>query len=248
MERKKQSLEEEDEEKSGTAVQKERKQEWNISFVCLFPLCHVLLPLILCHRRSHHVGKGSPPHSAVLIASWGAGLCGEEWWADQSSSLHTGTWLSSQMVSGSSSRKGGCDTQLHTVVWWCHRKGPRFGLVSHLVSSSTSEDMLIHLETYLYTNISAVLCAWGLSLHDHCCALVSHLEGAHQGLIHAHHAAGVVELAAVVGSREQSYQLSLGEELVTVFHHLGAWDTALRVRGGDAFKKTRGSKLHLFAF
>ena len=56
-------------------------------------------------------------------------------------------------------------------------------------------------------------------------AVTSYLEGAHQGFVHAHHAAGVVELSAVVGSREQSHQLPLGEELITVFYHLGAPDT-----------------------
>lgn len=54
------------------------------------------------------------------------------------------------------------------------------------------------------------------------CALASYLEGAHQGFIHAHHAACVIKLAAVVWSREQSHQLPLGKELVTIFYHLGA--------------------------
>jgi hypothetical protein len=46
------------------------------------------------------------------------------------------------------------------------------------------------------------------------------LEGAHQRVVHAHHGAGVVELAAVVGRREDGHQLALGEELVPVLHHL----------------------------
>lgn len=49
----------------------------------------------------------------------------------------------------------------------------------------------------------------------------SYLEGAHQRFVHAHHAPGIVKLAAVVGSREKSHQLPLGEELVTIFDHLG---------------------------
>lgn len=55
---------------------------------------------------------------------------------------------------------------------------------------------------------------------------LTYLEGAHEGLVHTHHAAGVVELSAVVGSREQRHQLPLGEELVTVFYHLGAPQTS----------------------
>lgn len=51
-------------------------------------------------------------------------------------------------------------------------------------------------------------------------SLASYLEGAHQGFVHAHHAARVVELSAVVRSREERHQLPLGEELVAVFHHL----------------------------
>lgn len=48
----------------------------------------------------------------------------------------------------------------------------------------------------------------------------AHLEGAHEGLIHAHHGARVVELPAVVGRREEGHELALGEELVAVLHHL----------------------------
>ena len=47
-----------------------------------------------------------------------------------------------------------------------------------------------------------------------------YLERAHEGLVHAHHAPGVVKLPAVVGSREQGHQLALGKELVAVLHHL----------------------------
>lgn len=46
------------------------------------------------------------------------------------------------------------------------------------------------------------------------------LEGAQQGLVHAHHGARIVEFAAVVGGGEQRDQLTLGEELVSVFNHL----------------------------
>ena len=48
----------------------------------------------------------------------------------------------------------------------------------------------------------------------------THLEGAHEGLVHRHHAARVIELAAVVGGGEESHELPLGEELITVLHHL----------------------------
>lgn len=56
----------------------------------------------------------------------------------------------------------------------------------------------------------------------------SYLEGAHQGFVHAHHAARVVKLAAVVRSREQRHQLPLGKELVAVFYHLGAQTQGFR--------------------
>jgi len=46
------------------------------------------------------------------------------------------------------------------------------------------------------------------------------LEGAHEGLINTHHRASVVELTAVVGSREQSHELPLGKELVAILHNL----------------------------
>ena len=71
------------------------------------------------------------------------------------------------------------------------------------------------------------------------------LEGAHECLVNGHHAAGVVELPAVVRGGEQGHlhkvsdevgfhqtyvssqfllkphQLTLGEKLVTILHHLG---------------------------
>lgn len=49
---------------------------------------------------------------------------------------------------------------------------------------------------------------------------VLHLKGAHEGLVHTHHAACVVKLPAVVGGWEQGHQLSFGKELITVFNNL----------------------------
>ena len=46
------------------------------------------------------------------------------------------------------------------------------------------------------------------------------LEGAHECLVHRHHGTSVVELAAVVGSAEEGDQLTFGEELVPILHHL----------------------------
>lgn len=48
----------------------------------------------------------------------------------------------------------------------------------------------------------------------------SYLERAHEGLIDTHHGAGVIELATVVGRREEGDELALREKFVTVFHHL----------------------------
>lgn len=47
-----------------------------------------------------------------------------------------------------------------------------------------------------------------------------YLERAHKRLIHRHHTACVVELAAVVRRREQRNQLPLRKELVAVLNHL----------------------------
>lgn len=60
---------------------------------------------------------------------------------------------------------------------------------------------------------------------------VSHLEGAHERLVHAHHGTGVVKLSAVVGSREQSDELPLCEKLITIFHHLKTDDIVFSKRG-----------------
>lgn len=49
---------------------------------------------------------------------------------------------------------------------------------------------------------------------------LQYLEGTHESVVHTHHGTGVVELAAVVGSTEQSDELPLGEEFVAVLHDL----------------------------
>jgi hypothetical protein len=49
---------------------------------------------------------------------------------------------------------------------------------------------------------------------------MAHLEGAEQTLVHAHHRARIVELAAVVGCAEERNELPLGEELVAVLYDL----------------------------
>jgi hypothetical protein len=46
------------------------------------------------------------------------------------------------------------------------------------------------------------------------------LEGAQQALVHTHHRTRIIELAAVVGRREQCDELTFGEELVTVLDDL----------------------------
>jgi hypothetical protein len=48
----------------------------------------------------------------------------------------------------------------------------------------------------------------------------AYLEGAHECFIHRHHAPSVVKLSTVVGGGEQRDQLTLGKELVAIFHHL----------------------------
>lgn len=64
-----------------------------------------------------------------------------------------------------------------------------------------------------------------------CCCLPSkaltHLEGTHESLIHAHHGACVVKLPAVVGCREEGDELALGKELVAILHHLRGGSTQI---------------------
>ena len=48
----------------------------------------------------------------------------------------------------------------------------------------------------------------------------THLEGAHQCLVHTHHGSSIVKLPTVVGSREEGHQLTLGKELVAILYHL----------------------------
>lgn len=50
----------------------------------------------------------------------------------------------------------------------------------------------------------------------------AHLEGAHERLVHTHHGPGIIKLSAVVGSREQSDKLPLGEKFITIFYNLWA--------------------------
>jgi hypothetical protein len=48
----------------------------------------------------------------------------------------------------------------------------------------------------------------------------AYLERAEQALVDTHHSTGIVKLATVIGRTEQRDQLTLGEELVAVFHNL----------------------------
>jgi len=49
---------------------------------------------------------------------------------------------------------------------------------------------------------------------------LQNLKRAKQRLINAHHSASIVEFTTVIGRREQRDELTLREELVSVFHHL----------------------------
>lgn len=51
---------------------------------------------------------------------------------------------------------------------------------------------------------------------------LEYLEGAHEGLVHAHHRARVLKLAAVVGCRKDGDQLALGEKFVALLDNLRA--------------------------
>ncbi len=46
------------------------------------------------------------------------------------------------------------------------------------------------------------------------------LEAAHECFVDAHHGAGVVELAAIIGCAEHCDKLSFGKELIAVLDHL----------------------------
>lgn len=48
----------------------------------------------------------------------------------------------------------------------------------------------------------------------------SHLEGAEQTFINAHHRSSIIKFTAVVRCTEQCHQLALGEELISVLHDL----------------------------
>ena len=48
----------------------------------------------------------------------------------------------------------------------------------------------------------------------------THLEGAHQVLVNAHHASSIIELATIVRRRKHSYKVTIREKLVTIFYHL----------------------------
>jgi len=61
---------------------------------------------------------------------------------------------------------------------------------------------------------------WSSASNGFLLSWLQNLEGAHQGLVHSHHGTCIIELSTVVGSTEQSHELSLSEELVAVFHDL----------------------------
>lgn len=57
----------------------------------------------------------------------------------------------------------------------------------------------------------------------------SYLEGAEEGFIHRHHSSCIVKLSTVIWCREQSDQLSLGEEFITIFNNLWGSDDSLDI-------------------
>ena len=60
------------------------------------------------------------------------------------------------------------------------------------------------------------------------------LEGAHERVVYAHHGPRVVELPAVVGRREQSYQVAPRKELVPVLNDLVGQDPVpMPIRAGS---------------
>lgn len=80
----------------------------------------------------------------------------------------------------------------------------------------------------------------------------TNLERAEQALVYAHHGTCVVELATVVGSTEQSDELTLGEELVAIFYNLvGTADEVhvvlLQETGDHVRTKRKGHTTVVFA-
>ncbi len=63
-----------------------------------------------------------------------------------------------------------------------------------------------------------------------CVWMITHLKRAHEWLIHTHHSTGVVKLPAVVWRWEQSDQLPLCKELITIFNHLRNTTHSLKLK------------------
>ena len=81
---------------------------------------------------------------------------------------------------------------------------------------------------------------------------MTYLERTQQTLINAHHGAGVIKLAAVIGSTEQCHELAFREEFVTVFNDLmGSADEVhvmlLQEAGHDIGPKGEGHTTVVFA-
>lgn len=64
-----------------------------------------------------------------------------------------------------------------------------------------------------------------------------YLEGTHEGLVHAHHAACVVKLPAVIWSRKKCDQLAFGKELVSILHNLRRGTKRYRTAYGDRYQE-----------
>lgn len=64
-----------------------------------------------------------------------------------------------------------------------------------------------------------------------------YLEGTHEGLVDAHHAACVVELATVIWSREKCDQLAFGKELVSILHNLRRYTKCYRAAYRDRYQE-----------
>jgi len=68
------------------------------------------------------------------------------------------------------------------------------------------------------------------------------LEGAHEALVDGHHRTAIVELAAIVGRREDGHERAVAKELVAILHHLMRPDDEVEVVAFEEFGDHVGTK------
>ncbi len=183
------------------AEQKKREFDWSQQNFCT----HILRKRKMFGRRIERfrrgIGKVKLPQVGVVCWRWGDEGCGSGW---RAAHLFLGAWAVRGGVTGR--------PELTPLYWYLAFFSDGFRIWER------KESVWMYCESTMH--VCVCVCVW----------MITHLKRAHEWLIHTHHSTGVVKLPAVVWRWEQSDQLPLCKELITIFNHLRNTTHSLKLK------------------